>query len=70
MENPPFTTKVLLEVEVSHWGTCTPDTVVQMIEGSLAYPAVIGKKIMSVTSNYKLHSDTPLPEFKIIHSLI
>lgn len=58
-EKPPFTTVVSMRVEVSHWATASPESIVDMLKVSLNYPAIQSIKVNSVLSNHTNH-DGPL----------
>lgn len=60
-----YRTKVILEVEVDHWGTTCPDGATRMLLTSLNYPAIHKVTVLEVASNHDKLGITPLPELTI-----
>jgi hypothetical protein len=51
-----YKTKILVEVEVSHFGTTSPLHALEMLKQSLSYKAVTELKVLEIASDYKLHN--------------
>lgn len=49
-----YSTKVLVEVEVSH--QFNPEQGIGIVTGALGFPAARSVKVIAAESNYKLHS--------------
>ncbi len=65
MNLPPFTTRVHLEVEVTHWGTATPQQAAELVERALHFPAIKSVRIKRIESNHSNHGDKPTEEMTV-----
>lgn len=56
------TTRVFLEVEVSHHATCAPLSAVNLVTMALQFPAIQSVKVLRAETNYRLFQE-PSEEF-------